>query len=484
MKTCPGITLRWWVAVALAALAAAHTSTGLVAQDAAGPNLDKAVAALRNIDPAAMSDEQKQAKAKEIGQAWEVFLVAGKGGAARLKQEIQALDEAGQVDHYFRLGAASLLWQISSLDEAPTIAAQWRASRLSANYNYVFFVAFEAAKTQDPRAVEMLKACLADDQGSVFIPDHVLRIGWPLSHSFLWETYGPKGLPVLLEVLKTSDHPVELRSAAILLTRAQAIEALPVLRERLLKHADAEVRRMAVRCIGIFGHPDDYEMLVAGLKSEDPQDVWYHLFALYEYEDLRAVPHVAPLLASASDEVRSEAMAVLTHLQTRESLEAIRALAGKAPNDREKAEAERFFKEVVEAAGLSAAEYDAKSAAERDTIVAGLRARRNERYVMKPDDRKLTHAELVEAAAGWQTAHRITGGKFEWVEDRHVLSVATPADLNLLRQVQASLYWRVSDECLTEVRVINGLIERIGRSRYRSDPGVCDKVSPPAGKAP
>jgi len=480
-----GVSL-WHVAATVVAAALILGAGGLraAAQEADSAALDKAVAALRNIDPAAMSDEQKQAKAEAVSEAWQVLLGAGKAGAARLKTEIQALDQAKETDAFFRLGAASLLWQIGSLDEAPTIAAQWRAAPQTVNYNYVFFVAFEAAKTQDKRALDMLKACLNEDKGSVFIPDHFLTIDWPLGPQCLWGAFGPKGIPVLLDVLKTSDKPVELKTAAILLTRAQATEALPILRAKLLKHADAEVRRIAVRCLGLFGHPDDFDVLVAGLKSQDPQDVWHHLFALYEYEDLRAVPHVAPLLESADENVRSEAFAVLTHLKTPAGLEAIRRHGDKATSDQEKQAAKEFVGEVLAGAGITWDQYEAKSAAERDAVMAAARARDSERYAAKADDRKLTREDLAKAAKGWKDAHRITGGEFEWVEDRHIVAVATPDDLDLLREVEGALYWRLSDECLYEVQIINNLIRRIGRSRYRAEPGLAEKVTAPTPKAP
>ena len=43
-----------------------------------------------------------------------------------------------------------------------------------------------------------------------------------------------------------------------------------------------------------------------------------------------------------------------------------------------------------------------------------------------------------------------------------------------------ALYWRLSDECLYEVRTIHGLIRRLGRSRYRAEVDQTEKVAPPA----
>jgi hypothetical protein len=101
------------------------------------------------------------------------------------------------------------------------------------------------------------------------------------------------------------------------------------------------------------------------------------------------------------------------------------------------------------------------------------RRKRREKYELKPDDRKLTHKELLKAAAEWKVNLRITGGTYEWVEDRHVLAVSTPAEISLLLDVMAACYLRLSDECLYEVRMLKEIVKRIGRSRYRAKVGIC-----------
>jgi hypothetical protein len=79
-------------------------------------------------------------------------------------------------------------------------------------------------------------------------------------------------------------------------------------------------------------------------------------------------------------------------------------------------------------------------------------------------------------AAEWKANQRITGGTYEWVEDRHVLAVSTPAEIPLLLDVMAACYFRLSDECLYEV--LQEIVKRIGRSRYRANVGICEKVKP------
>jgi hypothetical protein len=85
---------------------------------------------------------------------------------------------------------------------------------------------------------------------------------------------------------------------------------------------------------------------------------------------------------------------------------------------------------------------------------------------------------VLKEATGWKANQRIAGGTYEWVEDRHVLAVCTPAEIPLLMDVMAACYFRLSDECLYEVQMLQEIVKRIGRSRYRTKVGICDDVRP------
>jgi len=450
----------------------------------AGPDPEKAIAAMRGIDPAKLSEEEQSAKSKALDEAWRALIGAGPAGAERLKAELRKMDAAQERDDFFRLGAASVLWQIGNLSEAETIVRVWASGiNLEANFNYVFFPAFDAARTQDPRALPMLTVCLGDKTGSVFVTPHAMTVSWPLTLEFLWGAFGPAGFPTLERILRTSKDPVTLESAVGLLARAQYLAALPRIRE-LAHEGPADVRRAAVRSLGEFGHPQDYEFLVGGLASADPLDAAAFAYAVYEYEDLRAVPHLVPLLETPDDALRNEAVACLAHLVTPEGLAALRKRST-APADapegvKETASAcQRNVAGALERMGLTWEAYAAKPAEEKASLLAALRGRMDEAFVPRPDDRKLTHDDLVKAAAEWKANHRITGGTYEWVEERHVLAAAAPADIDLLVDVKAALVLRLSDECLYETRMLDGLIRRLGRSRYRRVVGITDKVEPP-----
>ena len=472
-----------WLLGLLLAVMAVVGATAVSAQEAAENPLDSAIAAMRNIDRTKMTEAQMRNKAVELTAAWQKLSASGPVGVERLKAELKLIQDAQQKDDFFSLGACALIYSISGLKEAETIGSVWSKADLSQQYNYVFFTAFEAARTQNAQALPMLIACLGDNKGSFFRAEHSMTFAWPLTIETLWGAFGPEGLPALLNVLETSQHPVQLESAAFFLTKTQYLPALPQLR-KLAGHENEGVRKLAIIALGRFGHPQDYDFLVVGLKSKDPATRSAHIRALSEFGDMRAVDLIIPLMESDDPGTRQAACTALQNLMNVDALEAFRKFATNAPTDDEKRAAARFVESGPKFFGLPDwAAYDAKSLQEKRALLADLQSTRERNYLLKDDDRKLTHEELLEAAREWQINNRITGGKFEWVYDRHLLSAATHADIELLLKVQAKVYLRLSDECISEIRTLDNLILRLGRSRYRSQVGVSEKVEPLQGDA-
>jgi len=451
------------------------------AESAAENDLTKAVAVMRKIDPAKMTEQQQLAKSQELGQAWKTLLDAGPKGVAALKEELRKVDASKEKDDFFKLGAAVVLWQIGKAAEAETIAAMWSGDvALNANYNYVFFTAFEAASTQDPRVLPMLIAILRDQKGSAFIPQHSLPIAWPLSHAFIWGAFGSKGVPALVRVLEETKDETTLASAVFLLAMSQDLGALEKI--RALAHQGAGATRgEAIKALGQFGHPQDFDFLAAGLKGKDPAAVWAFAYALYEYGDLRAVPHVIPLLSTGDKQLGDEVIACLTYLVMPEGIEALQRCAGTAGNKERREACKEALAGVLKSVGLTYEAYAGKTPPEKRKMTASLRDRKQEKYRLKPNDRKFTHDDLLKAAAEWKANHRITGGTYAWVEDRQMMAAATAADIPLLLDVAAACYTRLSDECLHEIRTLQELVRRLGRGRYRHEVGLCEKVEPLQG---
>lgn len=446
--------------------------------------LDQAVAALRKINPETMTEEQRVAKGLEVGAAWKTLIPAGKAGADRLKREIAALDASKEKDDMFRLGAAAVLWEIGGLAEADTVLGQWNAAGSPyANYHYVFFTALEAAATQDPRALPLLTGILRF-KGRITLPKHALTLDWTGVDEFLWGAYGPRGLPELHKILTTAKDPVETEAAILLLAQAQYLPALPRLRD-LAARGQGDVRRRAIWNLGAFGHPLDFEFLVKGLAQQDPGQAIDYVFALYEYGDLRAVPKLVPLLATPNDRLRNEVVACLERLLSPEAMEALRKHAKPAadasePRKASGAKAAAAVDAALKAMGLTWEAYAAKPVTEKRTLLAGVRNRAEAEVALKKDDKPLSHDELVLAAAEWKRIRRITGGTYEWIETRHALAASTPDDIPLWLEVKSRLYVRLSGECIDEARIIDEIVRRLGRSRFRKEVGVTEKVEAPA----
>lgn len=443
------------------------------AQNPSNDNVEKAISFLRQISPDKVKPEDEERVATQIDEAWDTIQKAGETGRTRLKLEIT---RPGQTD-YFRLNGAALLWEIGGLDEADAIASAWRSTRMEVQSNYVFYPAFQAAQKQDPRALPMLKAVLGNNKFGIYVAQHAMEVRWPLTLDFIWGAYGPKGLPILQTVIDSSEDEIELQSALRLLARSQYLPAYARTRT-IASGKTGAVRLSAITSVGLFGQPQDFEFLLAGLRSKDPLEIWSHVFALYEFEDLRAVPDLIPLLQSPNQMVRFEVVSALRHLMTPASLAALRKYSAEAKDAREKERVSRIVTLFFEQTGTTARVYDAKSSVEKDTLTASYRQQFEDENRLESKEQPKTHEQFSSEALQWKEKGRLEDANRNPVEVRQILSGATVNDIDLLLEVEAKLYRRLSDECLYEVQRIDQAVKHLGRSRYRKVTGTTMKVEP------
>lgn len=427
--------------------------------------LDEAVKVLRGIDTDRLSDAAKTEKAKEIDAAWKKLIEAGKAGSERLKQEISAVEAGKEKDEFFMLNASAVLWEIGKESEAKTIAEIWNKTRLSVQYNYVFYTAMEAARTKKPEVMPMLRAVLKDNTGYLFFPAHAMRVTWPRTHEFVWGAYGAAGVSELQKVIETSDDVVETVSAMTLLTQAQHLPALTRIRQLAADKRD-EVRFRAIKSLGIFGHPDDYEQLISGLATAKGMEAFFYAFALYEFDDERAVPHLIPLMKAEEDFVKREVMLALLRLLTPESFSAVKQEAARMPEG----ELKKFItRSITLRQEKLPPDFDKKS---RDEQAVLLDKVRNRETLMAPDSRKATNMQLRDALKKWTEEGRIYESSFEWVGIPQMIAAGTPGDINSFLEAKSKFYLRLSDECLYETKDLDTAVKYIGRSRYRKGIGV------------
>lgn len=446
-------------------------SSGLTAQAPIDQKLEAAVASLRNIDVEKLSDEQRKLKAEQVDASWKVLTAGGQKAAGRLKKEIEKIVATKEKDDFFKLNASVVLWNIGKFDEADYISKIWTTTPISTQYTYVFMTAFDAAQTQDLRVLPMLKAVLKDDKGSMHVGLHAMNIAWPLSHEFIWGSYGPKGLSVLAEILEKSNDEVELRSAMDLLARSQYLPALPRMRQLAASEND-QVRLKAIQSLGIFGHPSDYDRLIAGLNSNDTKELFSYAFALYEFEDERAVKHLIPLLDKNDDQLRVETSLALLHLLTPESLAAVKGFTARATNP----EVKKFLTRSITLREDKLPEGFAKLTTSKQT--AALRKIKNAELMPNNVDGPFTKERLLVALRVWREKGRIYDSGVEWVGEGNLIAAATPENLDSILETKAAFYRRLSDECLYEVRDLDTVVKYIGRGRYRKGIGVTEKAEP------
>ena len=439
------------------------------AQSPSDQKLEDAVASLRNVKSESLTDEQTKAKATQIDDAWKYLISTGQKGAVRLKEEIQKVDLGKEKDDFFKLNATVVLWNVGKANEADYIAKVWNSTSITNQYTYVFLTAFEAAQTQDLKVLPMLRAILRDDKGSMYVGMHAMNVAWPLSHEFIWGAFGPKGLPVLAEILEKSTDEVELKSAIALLTGAQYLPSVPRIRQLASSEKD-QVRRQAIQALGIFGHPSDYDRLIAGLNSNDPKELFSYAFALYEFDDERAVKNLIPVLAKDDDGLKVEVSLALIHLLTPESIAAVRDFVSKTKNP----EVKKFLsRSITLREDKLPKDFTQKSRDEQAKILSKVK---NADITLTSVDRPITTQQLLKGLLIWKEKGRIYDSGFDWVGEKQVIAAARSENIEPILETIATFYRRLSDECLYEVRDLQKSLKYVGRNRYRRGVGITEKA--------
>ncbi len=427
--------------------------------------IESAVKVMRGIEENRLSQEEMDKKGKELDEAWRYLIAKGDKSAIYLKSELNKLRQKEEKDDHFALGAARILWQIRGIKEANTIAQIWETSDQLVNYRYVFMTAFMAARERNPKVIPMLKATLREKQGT-FMTGHALNLVWPLTQEWIWGTYGSLGLPELEKVLLKSNIPAELESAMYTLSHAQYVKVLPRVRE-LINHKNDDVKARALKSLGVYGHPDDYNTLIKALSSKNPSVIKGSLRGLNTYQNIDAAPLISPLLNHNDKEISKIAFLTLGQLPCIESLDAIYKYSNTTSDSMIKYRCQSIIRRYLRRFKTNWREYSKKDVEEKKKLFDDYWKEYEGKYIRKLFDRKLSRKEFLKTVKEWKRNNSITGGKYEWVEDRHILDIATPDDINLLIDVQAHILERLSDEALYEIFRLREIITRLGRRRYR-----------------
>ena len=474
-----------------------------VQNSSSNPALDDAIETLQRIDASTFERVEQQEFDRFVNGAWATISEAGDEGILRLRRELERED----TNTFFRMSGTALLFLLQGPDAASLIGEVWSRSDLTVHYHYVFHTAALAAYTGDPRVTEILAPLLSDASASMVFPAHVMRLRWPGLLKFTWGAMGPAGESHLLDVLRTSDDPAALRSAMHLLSDSFNTEALPELR-RLSESSDKSVRTRALISLGEFGHPDDYDKIVAELRRGDDETSYAALYALWEFMDLRGANEAIPFLSSENSSVAIEAANVLHYLITPEGVDSLVDCAkSDTLGDTMRKKCAGFVANIWDFGKTTRKKYARMSRAQKQRFCdAYLQRRRDKRYRLTAEER-LEREELLAFTEAMIEAHEdrfapssemmavlkrleqenppaegtarspSVRERYEGVPSVEAyLEMLEPQDVMLLRRLRSAMLWRQSDEALELADELQNGLRRIVRESYRESAGFMAQV--------
>ena len=430
-----------------------------------------------------------------VFEAGRTLRLAGSEGAAALKRAIVSLPETpDETDAdrigYFRINAANLLFQISGLDEAETVAEQCKVAGDSRRFapQLVFGTAFQAARMNDPRAYPMLIALLDDVQDNVRLTRaSEPLLDWPDAHVLLWAAAGEDAEPALLAALDDPSASAEaLASAAWVAAKSANVQALPALRRLAAREEFDIARGAALEALGVFGHPDDFDFLrrelaaAVLLPADDdfrPARIVSCVNALGQFGDLRAAEDLLPLVLGRDPGVRQHMRGLIVYLLTPDGLAAMRASVADLTGV-ERANAEAGVARIFAMLGIPAGDYDEAEDDVKAEVIEAFRAALQERYEPQASDpEEWTNMPLEEllAAVVEQRTTALSDG-YEWAAPRHFLQNAVPADRPKFLAVRRALAESASGRVVADLDVLSAILTRLVRAGYREPVGYGERV--------
>lgn len=448
--------------------------------------LSAAVRTLRELAATSGAGERDPKRLEAGREAWRLVVSGREGGAVAVKDATTDLEAVGGGDDLFRLIAGGLLWQTGGLEEIDALVELWSdpALDLSRRGRLVFSTVFQAARTGDESVLPLIALYLREPSARLRLRNLEHEYEWPDTVEFVWAAYGPQGRAPLLDILaatvENDGDPDFAASAAWLLARDAYAPVLPLLRGLAgdERKENASARLAAIRGLGIFGHPDDYEPLTSLLdrarRENDLPLAEAALDALGEFGRMDAAALFVDMLKDEKSPARERAAALLVNLLTPVGFDALRgdcakdhAVAQHAQGDDENDP----IANVLAFLEKSSEEYDRLSDAEKSSALARWRAAVEADYVgdsSAPDGTPFTRAQFDEAMDVLMQTGEFPVAGMEWVRPRHLLSVATPEDAELFLTARKAAARPLSPSALANMDVFSAMATRLTRAALKN----------------
>lgn len=408
------------------------------------------------------------------------MLVLERGGANTLPAIVTAVDASireHRTEDAFRVWACGYLWIADPTKCFADVLRIWPSiESFESEFALAFEVALGIAQNHPDQAIPVMRPLLINRTGEVLLHEYS-PFGYPRTHVMLWSQLGMEGCDALRKILG-DDEDDGVRSTVIrLLGYTTDLAALPSIRA-IAHSGSGDSRRHAITALGLYGHPDDFDFLVGLLEEQDVEIVKAAVIALFDYEDMRAVPKLLPLLDAQHAPLLGELFATLGHLATVEVLAKFAPMLRAAPAGLPEA----FQSHIMpgfRAIGVTWKSYVAMKPEQQAETITMARAALQERFIRGPGERAMTRDEFASTMAQWTKTRSLSSPGTEWVTEKQIVEVCTIDDVPALIELRGACLATGDDTGFTNADRIDQMLRRIVRATYRTEVGVCARVESP-----
>lgn len=384
-------------------------------------------------------------------------------------------------DDAAKLNAAKLQWETRRFDAVKDILAAWKSCDLTKNFQAVFDVAHSAASTHDPRVLPLLEMFLGTKSGEADITEGVSAVKWPFSATVVWGAYGQKGFEHLRKNLPKYSQ-VQKETALLILGGAYYVPALSDIRKIAgSKNEKPAVRNAAIRALGNFGHPQDYDLILASALSNDVEEVFNGIYALYEYGDRRAVKVMITKIADPDPRIRDEAVTgICEQFYNFDGIKLIREESLRAKDAKMAEEYKNALTTIYREINITEEQFWGFPEPQLRKFLQDLPDYKNKYFSeLQVQDLVLNRKHLEQLLAEWNDGLSLRTTRYAWAKPAQIINASTRADIPALYELRSKLLSAVTPDSLAEANTIDDIIRYLERAEYRKVPGVTECAEAP-----